>query len=159
LGLNCLKSLSSLVSGVPHFFLGLHPWMQCCADTLFTLRVRRDKKVGKKLCYRRRTARRAVSVEILPTASPCGCRNKSYNNKTHTHARTHAHTHTHTHPFNGPSSGTTQHYTTNRQQIEVMELKGYIRSACTKLIALDRRRCNPQTLPSTSSADHSINLP
>jgi len=78
---------------------------------------------------------------------------------TRTHARTHAHTHTHTHPFNGPSSGTTQHYTTNRQQIEVMELKGYIRSACTKLIALDRRRCNPQTLPSTSSADHSINLP
>jgi len=45
--------------------------------------------------------------------------------------------------------------TSNREQIEVMELNGYIRPTCNKLYvsshdALDRHRCNPHARPSTT---------
>jgi len=45
--------------------------------------------------------------------------------------------------------------TSNQEQIEVMELKGYIRPTCNKLCvsshdAHDRHRCNPHARPSTT---------
>ena len=50
---------------------------------------------------------------------------------------------------------------TNPEQIKVEELKGYIRATCNIFVhdALDRGRCNPQALPSTNFADHTIDLP
>ena len=52
----------------------------------------------------------------------------------------------------------------NPEQIEVMELECYSRPTCNKLCAsshdaLDRRSCNPQARPSTSSVDHTVDLP
>jgi len=86
---------------------------------------------NKKSCYRRRTAHRDVSVEIL---------RKLLHSSVGTDCTTHP------------------------RQIDVTELDGYSRPTCNKLRAssndaLDRRRCNSQARPSTSSADHTIDLP
>ena len=82
------------------------------------------------LVYRRGTARRGLSVTVLAIAAQN--RNVSLQQ--------------------------------NPEQVEVMELDGYSRPTCNKRRAfshdaLDRRTCDPQARPSTSSVDHTIDLP